>query len=302
MSFVAAFALWALLGQDEIYSGPQKGEKAPGFTVFDVASREEVDPVGGWEGAPGLIVFIHEVTRPGAQLMRPLDDTAQIKKKRGLKALFVSLPDDRDEAERRLPVIAKAIGLKSPLSISVDGKEGPGAYGLNRKVTMTILVVKDGKVHANFAILSPNETDAPKIKKAIDEVLAAEAPTGSREELAAEVVRLRAEVVRLEDEQALAQLKAKQASSGRMMNRRRGRKASAPAPDAKLSNLIRRLIQREASDEEVDAAVKDLEAYVAGNDGLKKQYADNLGRIVKAKYGTEHAQAAIKAQLEKYSK
>ena len=47
--------------------------------------------------------------------------------------------------------------------ISLDGIEGPGNYGLNRKVTLTLLVAKGTKVVANFAIVQPNETDAPKV-------------------------------------------------------------------------------------------------------------------------------------------
>ena len=103
-----------------------------------------------------------------------------------------------------------AIFLKSPMGISVDGKEGPGAYGLNRKVTITILVVKDNKVHANFAILSPNKADFPKVKKAIDEVLAIEsaAPSGTNEELSREVARVGEENLKLQEELIAAKLDA----------------------------------------------------------------------------------------------
>ena len=105
MWIALAATLLTLAPQDEIFSGPQKGEKTSGFKVFDLDTRKEVDYVTEWRGAPAVLVFVHELTRPGAALMRPLDRYAQIKSVRGLKIAFVSLVDDRDQAERHLPVV-----------------------------------------------------------------------------------------------------------------------------------------------------------------------------------------------------
>ena len=137
MSIALAALLFTLVPQDEIFSGPQNGEKTAGFTVFDIDTRKEVDYVSEWKGAPTVIVFIHELTRPGFALMRPIDRYIQIKSVRGLKGGFVSLVDDRDQAERHLPVVKNSVFLKSPLAISVDGKEGPGARwsARSRKIT-----------------------------------------------------------------------------------------------------------------------------------------------------------------------
>lgn len=296
--------LWTV-SQDPKYSGPQKGEKTGAFTVFDVGARKEVDYVAEWKGAPTLLVFIHELSRPAAQLMRALDDTGQIKQVRGLKTLFVSLSEDRDGAERRLPQVIQSIQLKSPVGVSVDGKEGPGAYGLNREVMMTILVSRGDKVAANFAILSPNETDAPRIRTAVDEVLKAaapEPPAGTPEELRAELARLREELLVLKEE--LAALKVQAARTGPAM-----RRMDAPPPgperpkeDEKLVNHCRRLIQKQATEEDLAAAVKDIEAYVAASDDLKRQYAGILGRVLDLKYGNEIGQAVMRQQLEKYRK
>jgi hypothetical protein len=292
------------LAQDK-FSGPQKGEKTAGFVVFDVGARKELDFVAEGKGAPTLLVFIHELSRPAAQLMRALDDTAQVKQVRGLRALFVSLSEDRDGAERKLPQVVKSISLKSPLGISVDGKEGPGSYGLNREVSLTILVAKGDKVHANFAILSPNETDAPRIKAAIDEVLAAsaDAPSGTPDELKAEIVRLREENLRLKEELAALRLQAQRPApppGGRRMEPPPA--GEKPPQDERLVNHCRRLIQRQASDADLEAAVKDIEAYIDGNAELRKQYVDLLKRVLDLKYGNEAGQAVMKAQLEKHSK
>lgn len=301
MNALPAVLLLACAAQDPKFSGPQKGEKTPGFKVFDVGARKEVDYLAEGKGGPAIVVFIHELTRPGAALMRALDEYGQIKQVRGLRTLFVSLSEDRDGAERHLPAVVKSLNLKCPLGISLDGKEGPGAYGLNRDVMLTILVVRDDKVAANFAIVSPNETDAPRIKAAADEILKAAAPppAGTPDELREQVVRLREEVATLREELTALKLKLEQQQRGPAP--RRG-EMERPKEDEQLVNLCRRLIQPKATPEQIEAAVKDLEAYVGTNDDLKKQYAGILTRILDLKYGNETGQAAMRAQLEKYGK
>jgi len=300
MTLALSTALLTLLAaQDVKFSGPQKGEKTAAFKVFDVGARKEIDYVADAKGAPLLIVFIHELSRPGAALMRALDDYGQIKQARGLRTVFVSLAEDRDGAERHLPQVVKSLNLKSPIGISLDGKEGPGAYGLNREVMITVLVAKENKVTANFAIISPNETDAPKIKGAADEILkaAVEPPGGTPDELKTEIVRLREEVLQLKEELAALKLKQQQPVPGARM-----RMEEKPKEDPALVNHCRRLIQQRATQEDLDAAVKDIEAFIAGNDELRKQYAGILGRVLDLKYGNELGQAVIRKQLEKHGK
>ncbi len=294
MGILVSTLLLALAAQDAKLSGPQPGEKASAFKVFDVASRKETDYVAEGKGAPAVLVFIHELTRPAAALMRALDDYGQVKELRGLRTRFISLSEDRDGAERHLPVVIKSLNLKCPMGISLDGKEGPGAYGLNRDVMLTVLVVRDDKVSANYALISPNETDAPRIKAAIDEALkgyAAPLPAGP-DELRAEVVRLREELAAAREE--LAALKLKNAPKRGEMER--------PREDEQLVNLCRRLIQQQATQEQLDAAVKDIDTYIGANDVFKRQYAAILTRILDLKYGNELGQAEMKRQLEKLGK
>jgi hypothetical protein len=306
MQVLLAALLLTQAATDEKFSGPQKGEKTAGFVVYDVGLRKEVDFVGEGKGAPALLVFIHEFTRPAAGLMRALDDYAQVKQVRGLRTIFVSLSEDRDGAERRVPQIIQSIKLKSPVGISVDGKEGPGAYGLNREVCLTVLVSKGDKVHANFAFISPNDTDAPKIRAAIDEVLQgpAEAPTGTPEELKAEILRLREENLRLKEEVAALKLQAQRPPPPPAGSMRRSPQPATPeAPkDERLVNHCRRLIQQAATQEDLDAAVKDIEAYIEGKDDLRRQYVEVLSKVLELKYGNDLGKAVIAKQLEKHKK
>lgn len=299
MGLVIAALVLALGVQDPKFSGPQKGEKTPAFKVFDVGSRQEADYIADGKGAPCVLIFIHELTRPGGALMRALDEYGQIKQGRGLRTQFISLSEDRDGAERHLPVVIKSLNLKCPLGISVDGKEGPGAYGLNREVMLTILVARDNKVAANFAIVSPNETDAPKIKAAIDEVLKGATPaiTGSLEELKEQIAKLQEELASLREELTALKLKAEKAAAPA----RRG-EMERPKEDETLVNHCRRLIQKAATQDQLDTAVKDIEAYIGTNEDLKKQYGNILARILDLKYGNELGQATMRRQLEKLGK
>jgi len=297
MGMMVPALLLALASQDAVLSGPQPGEKTPAFKVFDLASRQEADYVSEGRGGPAVLVFIHELTRPAAGLMRALDDYGRIKEVRGLRTRFITLTEDRDAAERRMPVVTKSLHLKCPMGISLDGKEGPGAYGLNREVMLTVLVVRGDKVAANFALLSPNETDAPRVKAAVDEVLkgyAAPLPSGP-DELRAEVVRLREELAVAREELAALQLKAEKPAP------RRG-EMERPKEDEQLVNLCRRLIQKQATQEQLDAAVKDIDAYIGANAEFRKQYAAILTRILDLQYGNERGQAEMRRQLEKLGK
>src|SRR5687767_7290641 len=83
----------------EIFSGPQKGEPTPTFKVLDVSgpnAGKEIDYVSEWKGAPTLFCFIHELTRPGAQLIKRLDAYGS-QNKDVLRTLFVSLAADMEE-------------------------------------------------------------------------------------------------------------------------------------------------------------------------------------------------------------
>lgn len=187
--------------QEKKYSGPQKGEKLPGFVVLDATGPhkdEKVDYIAEFKGGATLLVFVHEVTRPGARLVRQVDRIVQDRKDFGLNGLVVLLGDDMFDRERYAPRYQTSLGMKTVIGVSVDGLEGPGAYGLNKEMELTIIVAKDNKVTANFALLDPNETVAKEIEKAVDAILPV--PEMSAKEMAKEMRRLQIEVRRLRRE------------------------------------------------------------------------------------------------------
>ena len=188
-SFVIASCLafhWLAIGRAEEpakeFSGPQVGEKVTPFSVRCVVGDDagkDIDVVQSSAGKPLVIFFVHEVTRPSVGLARLILDYARSRKADGLQAGLVLLSADATASEAWAKRAAGALPRGVPVGISKDGAEGPGAYGLNRKVAVTVLVAKDNQVTANFALVQPSvAADGPKIAKAIAEVLGdRDAPT-----------------------------------------------------------------------------------------------------------------------------
>lgn len=172
-----ALAPLAVFAQDPPaeFSGPQVGEKFTPFTAKAVLGEEagkEIDLIKSAAGKPLLIVFVHERNRPSVGLARLLGLYAASQKEKGLVSGTIYLTADATATEEWMKIAKGTLQTGIPVAISTDGQEGPGAYGLNRKVQMTVLVGKDDKVTANFALVQPSvQADAPKIAQAIVDVL-----------------------------------------------------------------------------------------------------------------------------------
>ena len=180
MILVAAVTLTALAGGDQVFSGPQAGEKLTPFKVHAFSGPQagkEIQLLADPKETPRLVIFVHEITRPVLQLLRPVDQYAKRLAADGLETHVVWLTADKTKTEAYLEQAKKSLALQAPVVISLDGIEGPGNYGLNRKVTLTLLVAKGNKVVANFAIVQPNETDAPKVGAALAKLMGKQAPT-----------------------------------------------------------------------------------------------------------------------------
>src|SRR5688572_3035778 len=179
-AFAVVLALAGLAADDPVFSGPQPGEKLPGFKAVGVYGDDEGkerDFVKDAGDKPVLLIFVHEITRPTAALLRALSEYAATREKDGLQSCIVWLTADRTEATAFLKRAKDSLNLKVPVLISPDGIEGPGAYGLNRKVGLTILVAKGGKVTGNVALVQPALTDAVKVGEAICKAAGGTAPT-----------------------------------------------------------------------------------------------------------------------------
>ena len=197
-------AAWAGLSQteQELFSGPIAGEPIVPFDVVAATGEERdtvVDYVTRYDGAPTVYCFIHNVTRASSRAIRALDEACVAREADGLEALFVMLGADQDETERyglRLPTI---LSLTSDVGISVDGLEGPGAWGLDREMVLSITVAKGDVAVASFPLMSPNETDVPRVMEAVDAALVG---LETFDDLRDEVLALRRDVRALQGQMA----------------------------------------------------------------------------------------------------
>ena len=178
-SFLLVFALTAA----DVTSGPQVGDKLGDFKALGISGSQadkEFQFLTQTKGQATLVIFVQKITRPALQLLRPVDEYAA--KQEMLSAHVVWLTGDKgdkDETKAFLERAKNSLNLQTPMSICLEGNSGPAAYGLNEMATITVLVVKDGKVVANFAYADPNATVAREVIRAVAKALGKEAPKKS---------------------------------------------------------------------------------------------------------------------------
>jgi hypothetical protein len=273
---------------DPVFSGPQVGEALPAFKVTSLSGESEgrsFDPVADAKDQSIMLVFMHERTRPGFGLMRAVTNFAAEKKTKGMNVAVVFLTDDATETAKWSKNVQRMFSEDVKYGMSMEGKEGPGSYGLNRNVIVTVLVGKQGKVTGNFALVQPQlQVDGPKILKSIAAVSGGgKIPT-------------------------MAELEPRYAGRSRMT---RGQKNSNPAKDAgnalrdpKLTALLRGVINKQASAEEVRQAATKVDEYVAENEMAKKELARIASTVVNSgrlnNYGTPEAQKVLQNWSQKY--
>ena len=270
--------------EDPIFSGPQVGEALPDCELVMVLGKkagEEISLLEETGDRPIVIFFVHKLTRPGFAMANSLVQFA--KSKNELNSAVVYLNEDHlDAAEWMKKMKARGLFPDGALyATSKEGLDGPGAYGLNRNVNMTILVAEKEKVVANFALRQPSlQVDGPKVLSAIVKVTGGEVPT--IEALQAEMAKMR---------------------GGRNMRTDR-KQPKRDAVDPELGGLVRGVIQKDATDKEVVEAAARVKKYVTENENAKKQ----LGRIATTiansdrleTYGTKAAQEVIKAWAKEF--
>ena len=240
--------------------------------MFERDAGKELDFVAAAKGKPVVLVFVHDLNRLSIGMVRTLTAYTHSRAKDGLATGVIWLSDDATEAENTLKRIKHALAEGVPTGISLDGREGPGSYGLNRKVMLTILVGNKDKVTANFALVQPSlQADLPKILAAVVKEVGGKAPSV-------------------------------EALTGVEPNRRDAK----PQPDENLRSLLRPVIQLKASVEEVDKAAKALEEYVAKNDAARAEVGRIANTIIDAgkldNYGTQRARDYLKKWAKEFGK
>jgi hypothetical protein len=273
-SAVTCLVLLGLAGgarAEDPISGPQVGEKLTPFKVRGVLEPDagkDLDFVAMAKEKPIVLVFVHDVNRQSISMVRVLTSYTKSRAKDGVTTGVVWLSDDATEAENMVKKVQHALTEGVPVGVSPDGREGPGKYGLNRKVTLTILVGNKNKVTANFALVQPSlQADLPKILEAV-------------------VKEAGGKVPKLDELEGMPKAK------------------DAPKQDPNLRGLLGPVIKLNATPEEVEKAAKALEEYVAKNEATKTEVGRIANTIIDAgkltDYGTPKAQEYLKKWAKEY--
>jgi hypothetical protein len=177
---MSALMLMIGLMTADVTSGPQVGDKLGDFKALGVSGPQadkEFQFLTQTKEKVALVIFVQKITRPALQFLRPVDDYAAKQEKLSVHVVWLTGDKgDKDETKAFLERAKDSLKLQTPVSICLEGNAGPAAYGLNDMATVTVLVVKDGKVAANFAYADPNGTVAKDVIAAVAKALGKEAP------------------------------------------------------------------------------------------------------------------------------
>jgi hypothetical protein len=279
---------------DPVFSGPQPGERTSGFKVSAISgtgAKTERDPVAEGAGKPVALVFMSALERSLVPLLRVVDEYGA-QRREHLRTEIIYLSEDRVAGEGRIQAAANALRMKSNVGLSLDGAEGPGNYGLNKECMMTIVVAKDNRVTANFALVQPGIADAPKVIEALAQVSGdANPPT----------------VESLNKQYPAMAARGERGRAREMRNADAEKKDPFPGAvpsDEKLQGQLRRLLRATNDDATVDQMMEEMQAHLKANPDLKGQAIDGWTRVLHfgERYGTPYSRKKAAEHLEALKK
>ncbi|MEM7233426.1 MAG: hypothetical protein AAF517_14705 [Planctomycetota bacterium] len=168
--------------KEEVFSGPQAGEAARPFTVLSVYGEQrgkETQFLKDDKTAAQLLVFVHKLTRPSVGLGRAITQFTTTRYPKRVTPYIVWLADDLSDADAYLNRARRSLNFAARVGVSKDGADGPGAYGLNREVELTVLVTQKNRVVGNFALVQPSDQDGPRILSSLAKAIGEKAPTAA---------------------------------------------------------------------------------------------------------------------------
>ncbi len=172
----AACTLSNLSAQTEseaLVSGPPPGSPLGPITCY--AERgpfagQEFDAASKVGDSPAAFLFIHDLSRNTAPVIREFDRLGREHEILGYQWFPIMLQSDRTEGENMLKRVNGSLKLHHPLVLSLDGLEGPGDYALNRRCTLSLVLAKGNKVTESIALTDTGPADFPKLKTWVQSV------------------------------------------------------------------------------------------------------------------------------------
>ena len=174
-------------GQDFV-SGPRSNTPLAPVMIYDGQGKragKEFDAAKAIGSNPGALLFVHSMPRNTYPMIQGLDRLGGRHSLMGFRWFTIFLSPDRTAAEKQVhqrnglvtgghkfSVVGKfgALQLEKPIMVSLDGLEGPGNYALNRRAVLTLVMVRDGRVHSSHAFTDSGVHDLPFLEQLIDEV------------------------------------------------------------------------------------------------------------------------------------
>lgn len=179
--------------ENRIYSGPQPGEKLPPLMVTHLYGEKDrlsidkaFDITAGIGGNP-LILFLQD---NNIACIKGMDVNVEVLSKINQFLKRDTIVDEAEIADHELQIgivfflgdddtlpdwsdqfLGDLVSDNIKVAKSPDGREGPGSYGLNRNVSQTVLIAKDGKVLHNFAFTQASFYTDPHVLGGVAEVI-----------------------------------------------------------------------------------------------------------------------------------
>ncbi len=296
----------------KIQSGPPKGRRLTELRIVDVVGERagvERDVAPELQSGPVAILFVHEVTRNVAPVVRGFDVAAADLAAYGLRTLCIRLDADRTKAEQHTSAVVNALRMRRPMVVGADGAEGPGNYALHRKATLTLVRARDGVVVDSVAFTDTGAQDIGFVEMLLCQLVGA-APTKDgelRETLEWTLPQERAALLDViatleKDRRALA---ARVAELERQLAQTRGNPApmrqdaarmnERPAADVgqDLAGILRRLARADVAEAEVTAALAQLDTRLKAQPDLRPQARTILQRVVREGAAPEVARTKV---------
>lgn len=312
----------------QLTSGPEAGAaltKVDVYAPLGPRAGTTFDAAAALGQGPAALLFLSELTRNVAPMVRGLDRLAQEYGLLGFRSFTVVLADDRTAAENQIERSSPALGLGNPMVLSVDGSDGPGAYGLNRKCTLTLVLAKDGRVVRSVGFTDTGPQDVPELESWISELtgpmprdlaglrtLLERRFPGADAELLDFTASLMQQVRRLEQNNARMagnrRTDRADAAQDRPMRAERAERNAdrpregKPPEDAELRELLRQVIQKTATAADLDAAFAAIDARVGDDAGLRAQAVEMFKLVIGLEYGTDDARARCKRYVDAHGR
>ncbi len=160
---------------ETLVSGPPAGTQFEAVQCYantgPYAGKESFDASTEISNGPGALLFIHVLNRNTAPVLRGFDHLMNEFSFFSYKGFVISLSGDRTAGEEMIRRVNGSMKLRNPIVLGLDGLEGPGSLALNRRCTLSLILVNNGKVTKSFGFTDTGLHDMERIRAAFEKNL-----------------------------------------------------------------------------------------------------------------------------------